>query len=147
MKLSDIDKNKMQEAFKVPETYFDNFPILIEQKIYQKKTALLKTVHLRPWIIASSFAASIALILTIYIQRPKPIESKIEIALNKNDIFEIIIKDAELYGISEDLIYDELSKDLISDNSKKTTINNKKVELSKDDIIDYLIEEDPNIAE
>ena len=135
--LTKLDSLKNKSQFKVPEGYFDKLPDSIMNRINEEEKQLTATepkhsifsLFKNQLAIAASFTALFLLAYTaITIMAPESEESM----LSESEIYASL--EAEITELDEDYLYN------LAYNSPTTDIT-EEIELSEQEIIDFLIEE------
>ncbi len=128
-KLSEINSEK---PFKVPEGYFDEFPVKMSDRVHQpekREEYQRSPAFPRPYYLVSAFFVAAIIAVAILLFKP----SKTSWKLTTYEVSEVI--DQDIYHYNEDALADVLEQE-------GNTLNKQNDGLSKEDIINYLIDED-----
>ena len=119
-----IEKNKIDSGFKIPEKYFDNFDKNILSKIKQPKNKQNNKTVRKIFIYSVSIAASLFFIFTI---------TNNNSSNNNSDL------SADNYILNDNFIIEESINTTLADNFSQDEINNSDIEeyLLNDNYYDY----------
>lgn len=131
--LSSIEK---ENNFSVPPNYFDKFPFTLKDKIDQREEHRFQLSRFFNFKSITTVGISIALlVLGIYLNTPIPQEE-----LTADEIHAVLEFEGD-YHISDEVLADAYFS------SNRITENTMIIDLSEDEIMNYLEEEYTNISE
>ena len=133
----------VKNPFVVPEDYFDKLPRQILDKCQNSKATTYYSIVKLSYLIPIAASLAIVILFAVVFQK-----TGFKKSLSSDEIAEVILNDDNLYGIDEDLIAETISTTVLTKQSENKTIIIKdsvnKIQISKEDIIDYLNDEDLN---
>ena len=137
-----FEKNEVRHSSKVPDGYFDSFQSKVHKKVYKESSNGL-------WLRSLGFGslATIVLILATFLLKPNNNDAFVEI--ESQDIASYyqehidLITLEDVYEVAPDEVIEELGDEIQQEmNDKEIKETEIMDEISKEDIIEYLIEEE-----
>ncbi len=127
----ELSKIKKENSFKVPDNYFDDLPMKIQERILQKKSRGYYNIF--ELLKKPAYAVSFSLVFLMLIIIPLSISIYKDHGNNNQIAYgSLEIADIEYFEISEELLIEAISVEYFDETSS--------MEQATDEVIDYLID-------